>query len=396
MRIEATYRVTTPLFCGSAAPEEKPELRLPSFKGALRFWWRAVAWSRHGGDLKKIREQEARLFGSSDTGQSRLLMQWSDIPKWNVVAKDEILRSANSRVVGDGCRYLGYGVMEAFASQAKGTQAGQLTRPCIVAPLDFTIRMRARKLESAQVETLEHALIALGTLGGLGAKSRKGYGSLTLLSLRMNDEEKWTAPVSLKELKSALAILMPEGGRQDYPEYTALDGKSRHALLQCDSNNPLELLDRIGKEMIRFRSWGRKGKILGNRESEKNFRGDHDLMKKNPEDRTAHPKRIAFGLPHNYGSKKNQQVAPAKESLDRRASPLFIHIHQPADTPPVAVLSLLPARFLPEGRSKISVGGKSIDQKPEDELYAPVRDFLDRLLDSNRRKERFTHSEALP
>ena len=65
MQISATYRVTTPLFCAGTDPN-RAELRLPSFKGALRFWWRALAPLRWGDDLEVIRRQENEIFGSAD------------------------------------------------------------------------------------------------------------------------------------------------------------------------------------------------------------------------------------------------------------------------------------------------------------------------------------------
>ena len=105
--------------------------------------------------------------------------------------------------------------------------------------------------------------------------------------------------------------------------------------------------------------------------------------------RKTHPRRIAFGLPHNYAKRKDQQIGPHDRGFDRRASPLFIHIHE-CGTSPVAVLSFLPARFLPKGRSAISVGGRKVAQKPEEELYRPIHGFLDRLLDPGKRKEPFT------
>ena len=73
--IEATYRVVTPMFCGGAEPETHAELRLSSFKGVLRFWWRALAWSRLGGDLGRIKQHEDALFGSADGGQSSVSMR---------------------------------------------------------------------------------------------------------------------------------------------------------------------------------------------------------------------------------------------------------------------------------------------------------------------------------
>lgn len=60
--IEATYRVVTPSFC-AGADQARPEVRGPSFKGVLRFWCPALAWSRLKGDLTKIRQEEDSLFG---------------------------------------------------------------------------------------------------------------------------------------------------------------------------------------------------------------------------------------------------------------------------------------------------------------------------------------------
>ena len=260
--------------------------------------------------------------------------------------------------------------------------------PCGYAP---------RKLESFQLDSLNQALVALGTLGGLGAKSRKGYGSLTLRSSLVNGEKAWDAPKTIPELKSAIERLPRGDGESEpeWPEYTALSSKARHVLLECNSTEPLELMDRIGREMIRYRSWGRNGVILNNQPSEKNFKADHDLMKQPRKERQHHPERVAFGLPHNYGRDPGQQVGPSNKGLDRRASPLFIHIHQ-CGGQPVAVLSFLPARFLPGKPPRISVGGKPIPQKREDELYRPVHGFLDRLADIEKRKEHFTASETVP
>ncbi len=350
--IEATYRVVTPMFCAGAY-QQRAELRLPSFKGVLRFWWRALAWSRHAGNLKAIKSEEDVLFGSSQGGRSRVAMR---LPSTFVAPKT--IRSGvvlgisptSDRVVGEGCRYLGYGVMNA---------AGQLTRPCLAAPFDFTVQMRGRNLETAQVSSLRDALVALGTLGGMGSKSRKGYGSLSLRRLVVDGEETWHAPQSLPDVKAVIADLPHGNGISALPDYTALSKGARHVLLSSGKTDATKLLDLVGREMIRFRQ--------------------------------KHPRRIAFGLPHNYGNQPGQQVGPYEKGLDRRASPLFIHIHECGATP-VAVLSFLPARFLPGDRPNVSVGKQKILQTPEDELYAPIHDFLDRLLDRNRRREPFTEA----
>ena len=393
IEVEATYRVVTPLFC-AGADGQRAEVRLPSFKGVLRFWWRALAWSRCGGNLQKIREQEDALFGSSGGGQSRVLLRLDLVSVPPTVRKGEVLTLSptSENVVGEGARYLGYGVMEAFASRKKGTRAGELARPCLRAPVDFSVHMRLRehglnaKEREEQLASLKEALIALGTLGGIGAKSRKGYGSLVIRSLLVNGANQWRPPRSAHDLRDVLSTLRRNHGGADQPEYTALSEKTRHVLVSSDKKEAMELLDLVGREFMRYRSWGHGGKVLG-QQSERNFEDDHDLMKGRRRNR--HPRRIAFGLPHNYGRESHKQVDPFDGDLDRRASPLFIHIHECGDKP-VAVLSFLPARFLPKGESDISVGGSRVRQQPEADLYRPVHGFLDRLLDQGKRKEEFT------
>ena len=400
-RIEATYEVTTPMFCGGA--KQEPELRLPSFKGLLRFWWRALAWSRLGGDLKRIKDEEDRLFGSSATGRSRVLLQALS-PRGDraVLGRSQVLTvtPATKSPVGPGARYLGYGVMEAFASRTRGTKEAQLTRSCIRGPFEFTVELAIRGLDDNDCRTVCDALTALGLFGGMGAKSRKGYGSLVLRSLRCDGQDAWKPPETFDVLEAAVRDLFERAGvlggtsgaasSNGYPEYTALSRKSRCVLLIAeDAREPLETLDRIGREMIRYRSWGHGGKILGGEDSERNFKDDHDLMKQSPPARRSHPRRIAFGLPHNYGKGRERQVGPEDAGLDRRASPLLIHIHR-CGSKPVAVLTFLPARFLPARRNGISVGGNPVPQQPEPTLYQPVEAFLDRLLDEKQRREPFS------
>ena len=391
VEISARFLVTTPLFC-KGVDDKCPELRLPSFKGVLRFWWRTLAWSRLGGNLAAIRQEEDLLFGSAGGGQSRLAMRMQAPVDAAKVGLGAILKvPGRNQTVGEGARYLGYGVMEAFNRRDRGMEAGQLTRACLAAPFEFGVRMRLREqcLSAEQKQSVRDALIALGTLGSMGSKSRKGYGSLSLRSLVIDGEEKWRAPATMAELAAEIGKLPRSGGPEALPEYTALTTASRHVLMSGRTSEPLELLDLVGKELVRYRSWGHNGKVLGE-VSERRFKDDHDLMKLVPRDRNAHPRRVAFGLPHNYGQGAANEVGPAGDGLDRRASPMFIHIHMCGPTP-VAVISFLPARFLPIGTG-IKVGSRDVPQAPEQDLYQPIHDFLDRLLDRERRRERFTEA----
>jgi len=52
----------TPMFL-SGADGKTPELRPPSIKGALRFWWRAMNGHLSLSDLKK---KESEIFGGTN------------------------------------------------------------------------------------------------------------------------------------------------------------------------------------------------------------------------------------------------------------------------------------------------------------------------------------------
>ena len=108
-----------------------------------------------------------------------------------------------------------------------------------------------------------------------------------------------------------------------------------------------------GRELQRYRSWGRNGKVCG-KPSEHNFKLDHDLMDGVTKGHrpAAIPARSVFGLPHNYFFSSTGFKADLGLHMDersRRASPLFIHVHQFPDGAALLLHLLLPARFLANG-----------------------------------------------
>jgi CRISPR-associated protein Cmr1 len=267
-----------------------------------------------------------------------------------------------------------------------------------VAPFDVTIELRCRALGDQRALLLA-ALRAIGLLGGLGARSRRGYGSLVLRGLSCDGAPSWSPARSIEDLEREIASLVAAAASaRELPDYTALSARTRIVLVPATSGekSPLQMLDRVGREMMRYRSWGHEGRVFGN-DSEKNFRGDHDLMKQDPQLRRRHPARVVFGLPHNYGKPLENRVDPADpDDGDRRASPLLIHVHD-CDAGPIAVLSFLPARFLSRGnRAKINVGGKAVPIASDDELWRPIERLLTRFrAGPPERVESFGHAKEV-
>lgn len=383
--IDVEYELSTPAFIGGA-DGSPAEFRLPSFKGALRFWWRATAGA--GLALNDLHAREAALFGST-TGASRLTMRLVKVAGGQSCTVPLLLPASAGRS-GDrpayGAWYLGYGVFDM-------KQSGAVTRAYVPPPTRVELRLTLRwprdhanrgdPRDEAQVtDEISNALIAMGLFGGLGSKARKGYGSMVLRSLIINGQERWQCPLTAEDLARQLTKLYQSCTvHEDEPEWTALSRRARHTIIEPAAGvTPFVLLDLLGREMVRFRSYGRNGQILGRETAERLFTPDHHLAKGI---RTGgHPERIAFGLPHNYG-RDDFNVGPAAPRLERRASLLLFHIHL-CEQRPVAVVSFLPALFLPRGRDRIKLHrtrgtSKEVPLAPPDKLWAPVCRFLDRL-----------------
>lgn len=349
---DATYRVTTPLFLGGAYPETTAELRPSTIKGLLRFWFRAVALPQLG-TLSNVKRLENDIFGSTDKQSSFYL----------TIHHQEGLDRISNATWGSfhGLRYLGYGVVD---------RQGQITRPYLQNDGTFTIRLKAKKDASKNAAYfLPLTLQALGFFGGAGSRSRKGFGSLSLEALVGDGVESWKPPATVEELKEfqrkLLQAIKIDKGNYSIPEYTAFS-KNSHVWISGTGTDALTLLNELGCELMRYRSYGRESKgkhiLPDNTLAEQNFADDHDLILDvcRGQQVTNHPRRVVFGLPHNYffmSTREKVDVSPAHKDYSRRASPLFIHIHALTPGSYAAVLTLLPAVFLPPD-VKISISSK--------------------------------------
>lgn len=374
MRIEASYRVTTPLFLGGADNGKNAELRPPALKGLLRFWFRAVALPQLN-TLPEVWKEERDLFGST-AGQAAFLLSVVDHSKFLPAVSSEGLW------YNPGVAYLGYGMVE------KDKKVRRYLKPGI----SFTVRLDVkRNLSDQGIIYLVQSLKALGLFGGAGARSRKGFGSLSLESLRLDGIEAWSQPTNKEELRERirdfLADIRLDQASPTRPPYTAFSSEAKVYIVKT-GEDALALLDEIGRELLRYRSYGREKEgrhvLPWSEEAEQNFAADHDLIKDylNGQPIMRHPQRIVFGLPHNYffGSTK-QKATVTPKNFKRRASPLFIHIHALGPQNYAAVASLLPAAFLPEGE-KIAIRCSGCKAGPVyvdcDVDYRVIEAFFDR------------------
>ncbi len=315
--------------------------------GALRFWWRALNWSRFlsssGNNeiaaLQNLHAQEARLFGIAATenagGQGVFLLQ---VSKQNILVVDQPIQPLEN-----GLLYL---LGQGLATFKGGNSC---LRNAIRDKGEFCVKLIFKPRTVAEdVQQVSDAVLMFGLLGALGSRARHGLGSVAI--------SQWSGPQKIAqtadEYKALLSSLLKKAQASALPPYTAFSQQSRIDISKTHADG-LKLLNAIGLEQQLYRSYGQKGKVNG-QVAKQLFKVDHDLIlhATQGEKPQKAPRRVVFGLPHNYffsstNGKADVNYAPGGQD-GRRASPLLLHIHWVGDQF-LAVHTLLPAKFLPDG-----------------------------------------------
>jgi CRISPR-associated protein Cmr1 len=391
--IKVTLETVTPLFLGGADPRGEPELRAASIRGALRFWLRALLGGVIGDkDLDALRKAESAVFGSTDTGASPVVVRikshsaktisFSQLAQW-----DNTLRNYRR----PGIAYL------FFSARQTGNEPERYAiRGGTTFELEFTLRLGADA--DYAFEQAYAALWLLTHLGGLGARSRRGAGSLQVTQVHGNVpnsalpslEIRASTPEQLQaELQKGLSKLRKSVGGS-----ASVDCPSRFDVLHPNAckiwvvdkkfTSWEAALDAIGQRMQQFRN-----RRAPDYQNVKNAVQGQPLMQS--------VKRAAFGLPIVFffsslykqyiqqGMKKDQARTKATGTLegsehDRRASPLFIRVTRLADGKYVLVLTLFQAQLLEAGEKL-----KLKRQGPPTYVNAPDLSLIDDFIQEVRR-----------
>jgi len=401
--IEAAFEIVTPMFIGGADKTEDPEIRPPSIKGALRFWWRALQW---GACLKQakgnaeqalhaLHEQEAELFGAAfkdnKYGQGRILLKLKKSSGKELPAKKASIPNPSSGqqyLLGQGLYHFKEGLLQSALESQQ------------------TFKVVLKTDNEVDAQPIINTLMLFGLLGGLGSRARKGWGSVAIQSLTYTDKDKnkqnITTPedkASYKNMLTGLLSQLPD----EMPPFTAFSKQTRIDLSAFTNISAENLLTNVGNEQQMYRSYGKNsggGHKVSGKEAEQNFKGDHDLVIDfaQRENITEHPRRIVFGLPHNYFYSDKTKVdviavdttipKNKKSRQHRRSSPLFIHIHELAGEY-IAVQSLIKADFLSDkDKIQLEITTKNDRHKGEKVELSPHINWNDIITYLERFKER--------
>jgi CRISPR-associated protein Cmr1 len=311
-KLTVELETVTPLFLAGAEPRGVAELRAPSFRGAMRCWLRAIA----GDQYKKI---EADVFGDTQKAgqvstQVRAHLEETDIKKYV---------STGTRPNPTGHDYL-FWSMGSMGS----TDAHQYVREGKTLQVTLSSREDEMALKRASA-----ALWLLIQLGGVGSRSRRTGGDMRVTKVDYQDEAIEDAKLVFMPTSNNAAAFTNEltiGIQQ-------VRGLFPTVALPSHVPSPYDMLQ-PGCSHVWIVSDGWKtctDAMNGIGSAFSQFRRELSISD-----------RVVFGLP----------LKGVRVNVDRRASPLWLHVTKLAANSYVGVFTLFKSQFLPGNQVKEDYG----------------------------------------
>lgn len=163
----------TPWLIFGADSKKDPEFRIPSLRGIMRYWFRAVG--NGFADWKKVRELESKLFGSTETASSFRL-------------SGQVMQQTES---------------DTKILPHKSNSTLKALFPCEVA-LSILFRPGTGTTEKDAINAVLKLMVLLG---GIGKRSRRGLGSF----VNMNGFDEKTIAKEVDEQIACIGKLFNDG-----------------------------------------------------------------------------------------------------------------------------------------------------------------------------------------
>ncbi|MEV4511594.1 type III-B CRISPR module RAMP protein Cmr1 [Dactylosporangium sp. NPDC049525] len=254
--------LVTPAFVGQPPTPGPQMFPVSSIRGVLRYWLRALAGAHIGDNLSTLARAETAVLGAAnDTGQpSPILLRPAKAVTYQAPSAAHTWLPGTTASAPTGY-LLGQGLYDA--------RTRQLLRP-FLAP-DTDIPLRVKNLAGDEQWTLFlAALWALRTFGGIGARSRRGFGTITLPDshtlhrapqwiTRDDDQDLPQVLHDVGEALTALAITADPGPdpaqRPRYPHFDLGDPPDWYGTVddQLNANTPGTALAETGWALRSFR-----------------------------------------------------------------------------------------------------------------------------------------------
>lgn len=302
------FEIITPCFC-AGANQEQAEIRVPSIRGQLRWWFRALGGLKELADTP-LKQQESFIFGAASGKQGKASLLRLRLTSSNLLSSQiKDAQEMNANVGTD----IGYLLFPFRSNPKKNEYKGRGVFYWDNLP-NFDLSVGWRKpVSEIMIKNMEALITIFGNIGFIGARGRRGFGALRLLN----------PPMTLKDA---------------FCYFTRSDEITIKAL-----GSPRSGLNSL-KELARWLSgWRSHGRTCDHNRSKPHqpphnpgFRyakNDHDLgLARNKTGKEAY--RPAIGLPiiQSYSSVQPRITVRWEESEEkgegRFASPVVLRPHQ--------------------------------------------------------------------
>lgn len=357
-KVSFELEVVTPLFLGGA-DGRTPELRPPSIRGAMRFWFRAMMGGIVGGDVNVLRKLESDVFGSTDKASYfNLSLRGVSVSK-TIFSKDTYTDSKTRRVRKPGLLYLGFSL-----DARRGGE--RIQREYVKSGSRFILEIRSQdNTDSIKVKAALGALWLLINLGSLGSRSRRGFGSLSIVSspsvnelpsfkvsANTPSELRTNLGEGMRKIRKLYETLYKKSGAEfkSSPSFPVLlNNWSKIFILNNTFPNWEDTLDYIGNQFQRFRN-----------RREPDYTIVKDILQGKSQIKNT-VKRASFGLPlpFFFRSLGNRTTLVKGTESERRASPLYITTVKLADGSFAVLITFFKNEFLSPSE-RLSIQGAKL------------------------------------
>lgn len=351
------YELITPLFGGGVqAGTNDPVtiIRGASIRGQLRFWWRACRGGAFNGDLADMKAREDAIWGAPASAQGggpspveiavQILDEGEEDHPFEVVPHKKNPRKSQLQPQPGIPAYAAF-PLQPSDEEIKEGGIGMPTRAVRVG-VAFTLTITypqsillPDKSSLSLIEEVKAALWAWETFGGIGARTRRGFGALRLTKV---DDQPYTdlPPANPQKAQAWLHEKLAQhvkGGT--WPDDVPHLGKDMTLSLPPHkrfAGNALKVWEELIKKLQSFRQQ-RRNKHTGNLDSYghsdwpepnalrtkkgRSQRGPHRDRTIETVPRAAFGLPIVFHMPHDTNLDGTLQL---DEQNDRYASPLIL------------------------------------------------------------------------
>lgn len=366
-KVAIELMTVTPLFLGGSDPRsgQPPELRPPSFRGAMRYWYRAALGGVVGDNWQEVRKLEGKVFGitsEGSEGKSQGSDQGMGSPVSVRISPSQTLLPTEYKKAGgkfpSGKDYLFWSLAESGKID-KGNY--QPARKYIQEEKTFSVVLASRFSHNPSSYALRHAVYALWLaihLGGIGARSRRLAGSL--IPKKVQTIEGVTFGVGSSEIESVVEYLKeniqiirenikqdlglnpkPPGGQ--FSRYDVLNPQYCQIWVLEIYENSETALNKVGSELRDFRN-----------RRDPDHREVYKWLSNKQKIKTV--ERSQFGLPLVYRYINGPsgtiiarlQQGGESDKIERRASPLWLSALRCGDGRIAVTAVLFRSQFLPK------------------------------------------------